>query len=200
MCSKASNKNIAVFASGNGSNYEAVAQAVQDGQISGKLVLLFTDKRSAFALERARKFDTPTASFSPKEFTNKKEYEETLLELLEQKQVDLIVLAGYMRIVGPTLLEKYEGRIINIHPALLPNFPGAHGIEDAFKAGVSETGVTVHYIDAGVDSGPVIAQEKVQIESVDTLETLETKIHAIEHQLYPKVIEEIIQKGSVNHQ
>lgn len=117
-----------------------------------------------------------------------------LLNLLKKNQIDLVILAGYMRIVGEKLLQAFPKRIINIHPALLPSFPGLHGIKDAFEAGVAETGVTVHYVDSGVDTGPVIAQEKVIIDKNDTLEILEEKIHAVEHGLYPAVIAKIIKE------
>lgn len=185
---------IAVLASGNGTNFEAIAQAVQEKQIKAEIVLLFTDKKTAFALERAKKFEVPTATFSPKDFPSKADYEAALLALLEEKAVDLVVLAGYMRIIGATLLEAYPERILNIHPALLPSFPGMHGIEDAFKSGVDETGVTVHYVDSGVDTGPIIAQQTVKIAQEDTLESLEEKIHAVEHRLYPAVIAEIAER------
>lgn len=190
---------IAVFASGSGTNFEAIAQAIQEKKINGELVLLFSDKKQAYVLERAEKFGVPSVAFSPKDFASKEEYEKKLLELMKENQVELIVLAGYMRIIGPALLEAYPEKIVNIHPALLPNFPGMHGIEDAFKAGVAETGVTVHYIDAGVDTGPIIAQEKVRIEKEDTLASLEEKVHAVEHQLYPKVIADIANQTRGHH-
>lgn len=190
---------IAVFASGSGTNFEAIAQAIQEKKINGELVLLFSDKKQAYVLERAEKFGIPSVAFSPKDFASKEEYEKKLLELMKENQVELIVLAGYMRIIGPALLEAYPEKIVNIHPALLPNFPGMHGIEDAFKAGVAETGVTVHYIDAGVDTGPIIAQEKVRIEKEDTLASLEEKVHAVEHQLYPKVIADIANQTRGHH-
>lgn len=183
---------IAVLASGNGSNFEAIAQAVKNNQIAGEIVLLFTDKSKAFALERAKKFGITTESFSPKDFPSKKDYEARLCELLQEKKVDLVILAGYMRIMGEVVLQAFPNKIINIHPSLLPKFPGLHGIKDAFEAGVNETGVTVHYIDAGVDTGPIIAQETVKVDKTDTLESLEEKIHAVEHRLYPKVIAEIV--------
>lgn len=186
---------IAILASGNGSNFEALVESFESGEISGELILLFSDKKVAYVLERAKNHEISAFSFSPKDFTSKAKYEEKLLSLLQEHQIELIVLAGYMRLIGDQLLAAYPNKIINIHPSLLPNFPGLHGIKDAFEAGVSETGVTVHYIDAGVDTGPVIAQEKVTITPDDTLETLEEKIHRVEHQLYPKVIARII-KGA----
>ncbi|MCB5951021.1 phosphoribosylglycinamide formyltransferase [Enterococcus sp. BWT-B8] len=185
---------IAVFASGSGSNFQAIAESVQAGKIDGEIVLLFSDQKDAKVLERAEKLGIPSASFSPKDFSSKGIYEAELLHLLEEKEVELIVLAGYMRLIGPVLLEAYPEKIINIHPSLLPLFPGLHGIRDAFEAKVEETGVTIHFIDKGIDTGPVIVQEKVAIHSDDTLEGLEEKIHKVEHRLYPIVIQKIIQE------
>ncbi|MBL1230361.1 phosphoribosylglycinamide formyltransferase [Enterococcus sp. BWB1-3] len=185
---------IAVFASGSGSNFQAIAESVQAGKIDGEIVLLFSDQKDAKVLERAEKLGIPSASFSPKDFSSKGIYEAELLHLLEEKEVELIVLAGYMRLIGPVLLEAYPEKIINIHPSLLPLFPGLHGIRDAFEAKAEETGVTIHFIDKGIDTGPVIVQEKVAIHSDDTLEGLEEKIHKVEHRLYPIVIQKIIKE------
>ncbi|MFZ1655886.1 MAG: phosphoribosylglycinamide formyltransferase, partial [Lactococcus raffinolactis] len=115
--------------------------------------------------------------------------------LLAQYDIDLIVLAGYMKIVSPTLLQAYEGRIINIHPAYLPEFPGAHGIEDAWRAGVTESGVTIHYVDAGVDTGQIIAQRRVPVLPDDTLETFEARVHEMEYVLYPEVLKAILNQS-----
>ena len=114
------------------------------------------------------------------------------MTLLQERAIDLVVLAGYMKIVGPTLLSAYEGRIINIHPAYLPEFPGAHGIQDAWEAGVTESGVTVHWVDAGVDTGQVIKQVRVPRLPDDSLETFEARIHEVEYELYPAVIRELL--------
>lgn len=183
---------IAVLASGNGSNFEALCQGVENKTIAAEIVLLFSDHRDAYVLERAKKHHINSESFELKEFDNKLAYEKALLEVLQTNKVDLLVLAGYMRIVGEELLSAFPNKIINIHPALLPAFPGLHGIRDAFEAGVKETGVTVHFVDSGVDTGPIIAQEAVEITKADTLETLEEKIHAVEHVLYPAVIAKIV--------
>lgn len=184
---------IAVFASGNGSNFEAIAKSMNQGEIEGAIVLVFSDRTEAYVLERAKSLQIPVRSFSPKQFTNKVEYEREILKELEAKEVELLVLAGYMRLIGPTLLNAYPNRILNIHPALLPEFPGLHGIRDAFEAGVKQTGVTVHYVDNGVDTGPILAQKRVNIEVNETLASLELKIHQAEHQLYPEVVQEVIQ-------
>lgn len=184
---------IAVFASGNGSNFEAIVKSMKQGEIEGAIVLVFSDRTDAYVLERAKSLQIPVRSFSPKQFTNKVEYEKEILKELEAKEVELLVLAGYMRLIGPTLLNAYPNRILNIHPALLPEFPGLHGIRDAFEAGVKQTGVTVHYVDNGVDTGPILAQKRVNIEENETLASLELKIHQAEHQLYPEVIQDVIQ-------
>ncbi|MBQ6144609.1 MAG: phosphoribosylglycinamide formyltransferase [Lactococcus sp.] len=179
---------LAVFASGSGTNFEnLVKQGIP-------ITFLFTDKRDAKALKRAEKLGITAHTFELKEFENKAGYETELIKLLAQYEIDLIVLAGYMKIVSPTLLQAYEGKIINIHPAYLPEFPGAHGIEDAWRAGVAESGVTIHYVDAGVDTGQIIAQQRVPILQNDTLETFEARIHEMEYLLYPEVLREILEK------
>ncbi|WP_207694240.1 phosphoribosylglycinamide formyltransferase [Enterococcus sp. DIV0212c] len=183
---------LAVFASGNGSNFQAIADAVAKGMIDAEITLLFCDNKDAYVVKRARSMLIPVISFSPKDFESKAMYEAEILHLLEEEQIDLVVLAGYMRIIGSTLLEVFSNRMINIHPSLLPHFPGLHGIRDAFYANVPETGVTIHYVDDGVDTGPIIAQEKVKIEAIDTLDSLEEKIHNVEHKLYPKILAKLI--------
>lgn len=190
---------IAIFASGNGSNFEAIAQAVEKQDIQAEIAVLFCDQKSAFVLERAAKYQVPTVSFSPKDFSSKVNYENEIKRMMHEFDVELIVLAGYMRIVGLTLLEAFPKKIINLHPSLLPSFPGLHGIQDAFDYGVKVSGITIHYIDEGVDTGPIIAQVPTEITAEDTLESLEEKIHQLEHYWYPKVLGEIIQKESYSY-
>ena len=146
-------------------------------------------------MARAEKLGIQSHTFALKEFEDKAAYETELLNLLAQYDIDLIVLAGYMKIVSPTLLQAYEGRIINIHPAYLPEFPGAHGIEDAWRAGVTESGVTIHYVDAGVDTGQIIAQRRVPVLPDDTLETFEARVHEMEYVLYPEVLKAILNQS-----
>lgn len=179
---------IAVFASGSGTNFENL---VKHGI---PVTLLFSDKREAHVLRRADELGVTARTFELKEFDDKTEYEKKLLALLSEFEIDLIVLAGYMKLISATLLSAYEGRIINIHPAYLPEFPGAHGIEDAFRANVLESGVTIHYVDAGVDTGEVIIQKRVPILSNDTLDTFEARIHEMEYLLYPQVLSQLIAK------
>lgn len=182
---------VAIFASGNGSNFQVLAESLP---AQAELALLFCDQPQAKVLARAQKLQVKTVCFSPKDFDNRQAYETQILAELKQAGIQWIFLAGYMRIIGETLLNAYPQRIVNIHPSLLPAFPGLHGIRDAFEAGVNETGVTVHYIDSGVDTGPIIAQERVTITEADTLATLETKIHQVEHRLYPQVVAALINK------
>ena len=177
-------KKIAVFASGNGSNFQMIAEEFA-------VEFVFSDNRDAYVLERADKLGVLSYAFELKEFESKADYEAALVELLEEHQIDLVCLAGYMKIVGSTLLAAYEGRIINIHPAYLPEFPGVHGIEDAWNADIAESGVTIHWVDSGVDTGKVIKQVRVPRLADDTIESFEERIHATEYQLYPQVLESL---------
>ena len=177
-------KKIAVFASGNGSNFQVIAEEFP-------VEFVFSDHRDVYVLERADKLGVLSYAFELKEFESKADYEAVLVELLEEHQIDLLCLAGYMKIVGPTLLATYEGRIINIHPAYLPEFPGAHGIEDAWEAGVTESGVTIHWVDSGVDTGKIIQQVRVPRMADDTIDSFEARIHEAEYKLYPEVIREL---------
>ncbi len=177
-------KKIAVFASGNGSNFQVIAEQFP-------VAFVFSDHCDAYVVERAQNLNVPAYTFELKEFDNKADYEEAIVNLLEEHQIDLVCLAGYMKIVGPTLLAAYEGRIINIHPAYLPEFPGAHGIQDAWEAGVSQSGVTIHWVDSGVDTGQIIKQVRVPRLPDDTIESFEARIHEAEYVLYPQVLKEL---------
>lgn len=184
-------KRIAVFASGSGTNFEAIAEACASGAIEATVALLVCDKPGAKVLERAERFGVETFVFSPKAFAGKAEYEAEIVRRLDAAQIDLVCLAGYMRIVGPTLLAGYSGRIINIHPALLPSFKGAHGIQDAFDYGVKVFGVTIHYVDETLDGGRIIAQRAFEYYGSD-VDEVETRIHQIEHKLYPETIQKLL--------
>ena len=155
------------FASGNGSNFEAIAQLFP--RKIAQLSLVFCDQPEAYVLTRAQKRKIPVVCFSPSDFSSREQYEEQVLKHLKEHQIDLIVLA-YLRIIGKTLLEAYPKRIVNIHPSLLPSFPGLHGIEEAFHYGVKITGITIHYVDSGVDTGPIIFQTTTKIDTEDTLD------------------------------
>ena len=183
--------NIAVFASGSGTNFEAIMSHIEDGSLPVCCSCLICDKEKAYARTRAQNHQIDEYYFNPKEYNGKEEYETAILQVLKEKNVDFIVLSGYMRFIGNVLLEAFPNRILNLHPAYLPEFPGAHGIQDAFEAKVKETGVTVHYVDAGVDTGPIIRQERVAIDPSWDLETLETHVHAKEYDLYWQVIRDV---------
>lgn len=184
---------IAVFASGQGTNFQAIADAVREGKLDVSIELLVCDKPSAPVIERAAKAGVETYAFKPKEYPSREAYEAVILEELRKRNVELIVLAGYMRILTPTLVDPYEGRMINIHPSLLPMFPGINAIGQALGHGVKVTGVTVHYVDGGLDSGPIVAQTAVPIREDDTEETLAARIHEAEQELYPRVVGQIAQ-------
>lgn len=184
----------AVFASGSGTNFEELLKHVEDGSLPLSIECLVVDRENAYARERARRHGVEEYWFDPKKFKNKGAYETAILKLLDEKKVDLIILSGYMRFIGEVLLNHYPERIINIHPAYLPEFPGAHGIQDAFEAKVPETGVTVHLVDAGIDTGPVILQERVAIDPEWDLATLESRVHAKEYDLFWRAINKYLKE------
>ncbi|MBM3254875.1 MAG: phosphoribosylglycinamide formyltransferase [Candidatus Omnitrophica bacterium] len=180
--------NIAVFASGKGSNFSAIIKAVKKGSIKASLSLLITDNPKAGALGRAKRAGVKIAMVKREDFSDKKEFEEKIMWHLKESKIDLIVLAGFMRLLGQGLTQQYKNRILNIHPALLPAFKGTQAIKDAFDYGSKVTGVTVHFVDEKMDHGPIILQKHIVIEDKDTPSSLEDKIHKIEHKLYPEAI------------
>ena len=184
---------IAVFASGYGSNFEVIARAAKAGEIPAEVVLLVCDKAEARACQIAEQMNIPMFVFSAKEYTSKAEYEAAIVERCKQAEVKLICLAGYMRIVGETLLNAYNGLIINLHPALLPSFKGAKAIEQAFEYGVKIFGATIHYVDESLDGGKIIAQRAVEYDG-DSLEEITAMVHKVEHQLYIETIKKILDK------
>lgn len=188
-------KSLAVFASGNGSNFEAIARACREERINATVSLLVCDKPGAFVEKRAEKENVKVLSLDPKKFPSKKIYEETILEKLKENDVELICLAGYMRIIGPTLLEAYKRKILNLHPSLLPSFPGVDAIGQALSYGVKVFGVTVHYVDETLDGGEIIAQAAIPYDGNDR-EELEAMIHAREHALYVSVLRNLLENKS----
>lgn len=180
--------NLAIFASGNGSNFSAIIRAIKKRKIKVKSVILVCDKPDAFVIKRAQKAKVPIILARGEDFTSKLNFEAAIIQRLKDYKINLIALAGFMRILSPSFVKKYRNRIMNIHPSLLPAFKGAHAIKDAFDSGAKTTGVTVHFIDEKVDHGPVILQQKVMIRKNDTLTRLEKRIHAVEHKLYPEAI------------
>ncbi|WP_330949470.1 phosphoribosylglycinamide formyltransferase [Virgibacillus sp. MG-45] len=174
----------AVFASGTGSNF----QALMESTLACDICMLVCDRAEAEVVQKARHFQLRTIQFDPTRFLSKQDYEQMLVEKLHEEKIEWIFLAGYMRIIGHILLEAYEGKIINIHPSLLPAFPGKDAIRQAWDRKVRTTGVTIHFVDEGIDTGAIIAQESVAISPEDTLDLLTQKIHQVEHRLYPKTI------------
>lgn len=184
-------KRIAIFASGSGSNFQAIVDACGRGQLEADPALLVCDKPSALVVERAEKANIPSFLFVPKNYENKEKFEADILLHLIEHEIDFIVLAGYMRLVGPTLLSTFKGRIVNIHPSLLPAFPGLDAIGQAVKYGVKITGVTIHFVDEGMDTGPIIAQAPIEVKADDTAETLQKRVHEIEHHFYPTTLQQL---------
>ena len=180
--------NIAIFASGNGSNFQAIAEAVKKGRIKAKITLLVCDKPGVYVLKRAKKLKIEAFLIEKKNFPGKEEYEKEISRKLKEKNIGLIALAGYMKIIGPDILRAYKNKILNIHPALLPSFKGAEGIKDALAYGVKVTGPTVHFVDEEMDNGPIIMQAAVNVEDRDNEKTLAEKIHKEEHRIYPEAV------------
>jgi phosphoribosylglycinamide formyltransferase-1 len=179
---------VAVLLSGRGSNFEAIYRASQQRKANFEVVTVISDKKHARGLERAGELGLNAYHVSPKKLKPKEVYEQRIVEILNEHNVDLVCLAGYMRIVGTELLKAYEGRIMNIHPALLPSFPGLHAQQQALEHGVKVSGCTVHFVDAGVDTGPIILQKAVTVEDNDTEETLAQRILKEEHKLFSQAI------------
>lgn len=189
---------VAVLASGEGSNLQAIIDSVH-GRFGVELVCVLSNKAEARALERAKSAGIPTETFTLAEFEDEQKPESTprlrrdlaMAEHLQTTGVDLIVLAGYMQILSPEFINRFFGRIINVHPSLLPKYPGLAAIEQALDAGEAQTGVTVHYVDEGVDTGEVIAQEPIGIGPGESIDSLTSRVHEIEHRLLPEVIAQI---------
>ena len=188
---------IAILISGTGTNMEAILKASITGELPAQVSFVGSDRLEAKGLSTAAALGAPTRVFFYRR-DGKTAAEEAIAKAVDETACDWIVLAGFMRILSPEFVRRFKGRIINIHPALLPAFPGAHGILDAWNAGVPETGVTVHIVDEEVDHGPILAQERVRRTPEDTLESLEAKIHAAEHQLYKRALKEFLEKNPVD--
>lgn len=182
--------NIAVFASGSGSNFQAIQEAIVRGELQANIKLVVTDKPGAYVETRAAQFDIPVLALSPKSFDSKAAYEQAIVDELRKLDIEWIVLAGYMRLVSETLLGAYPSKIVNIHPSLLPSFPGKDAIGQALAHGVKVTGVTVHFVDEGMDTGPIIAQTAVNVIDGDREQT-EEAIHKAEHALYTSALQQL---------
>jgi phosphoribosylglycinamide formyltransferase-1 len=181
---------IGVLGSGKGSNFVAIADAIAMGKIPAEIALVLSDVENAGILTHARERKLPAEFIAPGKFRTKldEEAEHAYVQGLRDAHVDLIVLAGFMRVLKGDFLRAFEGRIVNVHPSLLPSFPGLDAWKQALNHGVKFTGCTVHFVDAGVDAGPIIGQQTVSVLDNDTAETLHQRIHAAEHELYPKCV------------
>ena len=183
--------SIAVFASGSGSNFQAIQNTIEHGQLNANIELVVTDKPDAYVTKRADEKGIPVLALSPKDFNSKEAYELEILKVLQDKQVEWLVLAGYMRLIGKTLLSSYPSKIINIHPSLLPSFPGKDAIGQAMAHGVKVTGVSVHYVDEGMDTGTIIMQRAVNVIEGDREKT-EQAIHKVEHEIYSAALQSLL--------
>lgn len=182
--------NLAVFASGNGSNFEAIVHALQN--TPHRVVCLISDQPKAFALDRAKRLGIPVHVFRFRTPAERETSEKGILEVLKNYKTDLIALAGFMRVLSPLFVDAYPKRIVNIHPSLLPKYPGVHGIRDSFLSRDPELGITIHYVDYGVDSGPIILQRSFKRAGTESLEEIEERIHRLEHEEYPRVLLQLL--------
>lgn len=180
--------NVGILISGRGSNLQAIIDALERGEIPARVAVVVSSCADALGLERARQHNIPTAVFVPQKYKDKNTYELEIVKTLQQYKVDLVCLAGYMKIVGKVLLDPFRWKMINIHPALLPSFPGLHGQKQALLHGVKVSGATVHFVDSGCDTGPIILQAAVPVLEADTEETLSARILEEEHKIYPQAI------------
>lgn len=178
---------IVVLISGTGSNMEALVRACATGEVPGEVVAVVAD-RECLGLRIAEGYDIPTLIHKPGEFSSREDWSAALRARLLEFEPDLLVSAGFMRILSPVFVDAFAGRLINLHPSLLPAFPGAHAVHDALEAGAKETGSTVHFIDHQVDHGPIIAQERVQIMADDDTAALHERIKEVEHRLLPRAV------------
>jgi phosphoribosylglycinamide formyltransferase-1 len=181
---------LGVLGSGKGSNFAAIADAIAAGHVPADVAIVLSDVETAGILAGARERNIPARFIPPGKFRTKldEEAERAFVEALKSVNVDLVVLAGFMRVLKGDFLRAFEGRIVNVHPSLLPSFPGLEAWKQALDHGVKVTGCTVHFVDAGVDAGPIIGQQSVPVLDNDTAETLHRRIHAVEHKLYPECV------------
>lgn len=179
---------IGVLISGSGTNLQAIIDAIDAEGIDARVSVVISNHASARGLDRARNHGIDAVHLDRAEFESPRLYNRAIRDELMRHGCDYVLMAGYMRLLGAEVLDAFPDRVLNIHPALLPSFPGANGIRDAFEAGVKVTGVTVHFANEVFDEGPIIAQEAVRIEEDDTLSSLEERIHEVEHRIYPMVV------------
>ena len=197
--SKNRSPRIAFLISGRGSNMSAILRKILDKKLHANPVLVFSDKKSALGLEKAQKFNIPTKTFALKDFNSKEAYEKELVNVLKKAKVEWVVCAGYMKILGSTMVDAFEERIVNIHPALLPSFPGLHAQKQALEYGVQFSGCTVHFVDKGVDTGPIILQQVVTVLKNDTEASLSKRILKTEHDSYWQALKKVFKGYSIQN-
>ena len=188
---------IGVLVSGSGTNLQAFIDAIAAKELDAEIVLVVSSRPDAYGIERAKAANIPVLVLNKGVYADPKAADARIVAALQGAGAEYVFMAGYMRMVTPVMLDAFPNRVVNLHPALLPSFKGSHGIQDAFDAGVKYTGVTVHFANAEYDKGPIIAQEPVAVLETDTVETLEERIHAVEHRLYPATAQ-IIAQGRVH--
>ena len=188
---------IGVLVSGSGTNLQAFIDAIAAKELDAEIVLVVSSRPDAYGIERAKAANIPVLVLNKGVYADPKAADARIVTALQGAGAEYVFMAGYMRMVTPVMLDAFPNRVVNLHPALLPSFKGAHGIQDAFDAGVKYTGVTVHFANAEYDKGPIIAQEPVAVLETDTVETLEERIHAVEHRLYPATAQ-LIAQGRVH--
>lgn len=188
---------LGILVSGNGSNLQAIIDAIAAGNLDARIALVISNKPDVFALERAQKAGISTVVVEPSAYDDSSTFNTALAVALKDAGVEYVVMAGYMKLLGVEVLNAFPQRVLNLHPALLPSFPGAHGIEDALDAGVKVTGVTVHFANEIFDEGPILAQRAVDVYEDDTVDSLAERIHAVEHVLYPQALA-LIAQGRVS--
>ena len=184
-------KKIAVMISGSGSNLEAIVKACHEKTIYGEIVYVISNNPDAYGIERAKKYNIPVKIIDHKSYTDRDDFDDALKEFLDNLEIDLIILAGFMRILGKNITEKFYGKMINLHPSLLPLYPGLNTHTQALNNKDDYHGISIHFVSAELDAGPLIAQGKVLVKADDDLEKLVSKIHKIEHDLLPIVINEL---------
>jgi len=187
-------KKIIVFGSGNGSNFQAIVEYFRKRRLPVEISFVFCENPKAKIIERAKFLGIKTIIEDYKKFQSRKDFDERIMKILDSFDFDLLILAGYMKILSKDIVKKYKYKIVNIHPSLLPAFPGLNAIEKAYRYGVKYTGITIHYVDEGIDTGPIIEQVAVRIKDGESLEELEERIHRIEHHFYPRTIEKLLFK------
>ncbi len=180
---------LGVLISGSGSNLQSIIDNIEKGSLKAIIKIVISNNPDAFGITRAKKHGIPFVVLKNRDFKSKEEFDSELIKVLKENNVDLVVLAGFMRIISPAFLKAFPQRVMNIHPALLPSFPGLHGQKQAFDYGVKFSGCTVHFVDEGVDTGPIIIQSVVPVLEDDTEETLAARILKEEHRIYPQAIQ-----------